>query len=149
MAETIANNQNRNLWAEAKKIKQTNSSIPNVVDNYSGAENINSLFAEKFKNLYNSVGFNEKDLDYLRSKLNIAIEKDCNDNELTADNFSLVNVNDVKLAITRFKSNKKEENGLNVNHFKLKSNRLYIVLSLLFNSMLVHGIAPDELLVGK
>ena len=48
----------------------------------------------------------------------------------------------------QLKSNKKEENGLNVNHFKLDSDRLNVVLSLLFNSMLVHGVAPDELLVG-
>ena len=69
MAEAIVHNKNRNLWAEAKKIKQTNNSIPNVIDNDTGSDNINSLFADKFKNLYNSVGFEEKDLDYLSSRL--------------------------------------------------------------------------------
>ena len=43
---------------------------------------------------------------------------------------------------------KKEENGVNINHFKLGSQRLIIVLSLLFNCMLVHGVTPDELMVG-
>ena len=38
MAEAIANNQCRNLWSEAKKIKETNNSIPNVIDNESGSE---------------------------------------------------------------------------------------------------------------
>ena len=69
MAEAIADNKTRNLCAEAKKIKKTNNSIPNVIDNDSGSDNINSLFADKFKNLYNSVGFEEKDLDYLSSRL--------------------------------------------------------------------------------
>ena len=52
MAEAIANNQDRNLWKEAKKIKQTNNSIPNVMDNASGPDSINTLFAGKLKNLY-------------------------------------------------------------------------------------------------
>ena len=62
MAEAIANNHNRNLWMEAKNIKQINNSIPNIMDNVSGSENINSLFENKFKDLYNSVGFEQKAL---------------------------------------------------------------------------------------
>ena len=69
MTEAIADHKNRSLLAEAKKIKKTNNSIPNAIDNDSGSDNINSLFTDKFKNLYNSVGFEEKDLDYLSSRL--------------------------------------------------------------------------------
>ena len=148
MAEAISNNQNRNLWREAKKMKQTNNSIPNVMDNVTGSDNINSLFAEKFKNLYNSVGFNENDLDLLRTRLENSIRKDYNDYKFKANNTNFVTLNDVKLGISKLKSNKKEENGLNINHFKLGSIRLYVVLSLLFNTMLTHGVAPDELMVG-
>ena len=35
-----------------------------------------------------------------------------------------------------------------MNHFKLSSVRLSTILSLLFNSMLIHGITPDEMMVG-
>ena len=46
------------------------------------------------------------------------------------------------------KFGKKEENGLFSNHFKYGSERLFVLITLLFNSMLSHGIAPDELLLG-
>lgn len=148
MAEAIANNHNRNLWMEAKKMKQTNNSIPNIMDNVSGSDNINSLFEEKFKDLYNSVGFDKKKLESLRSKLDESIRNDHTDYKLKANYINCITVNDVKSAISKLKADKKEENGLNINHFKLDCNRLNIVISLLFNSMLVHGVAPDELLVG-
>ena len=148
MAEAIASNNDRNLWSEAKKIKQTNQSIPNIMDNVSGSEEINSLFTGKFKHLYNSVGFDEKDLNSLKTRLEKAIKEDHSDFKLKANKTNCITTNDVKLAISKLKSNKKEENGLNVNHFKLECERLIIVLSLLFNSMLVHGVAPDELMVG-
>ena len=148
MAEAIANNHNRNLWMEAKKMKQTNNSIPNIMDNVSGSDNINSLFEEKFKDLYNSVGFDKKKLESLRSKLDESIRNDHTDYKLKANYINCITVNDVKSAISKLKADKKEENGLNINHFKLDCNRLNIVISLLFNSMLVNGVAPDELLVG-
>ena len=148
MAEAIANNHHRNLWKEAKKIKQTNNSVPNIMDNVSGSDNINSLFEEKFKDLYNSVGFDKKELDSLRSKLNESIRKDHTNYKFKANYINSITVHDVKTAISKLKSDKKEENGLNINHFKLDCSKLNIVLSLLFNSMLVHGVAPDELMVG-
>ena len=148
MAEAIANNHNRNLWKEAKQIKQTNNAVPNIMDNVSGSDNINSLFEEKFKDLYNSVGFDKKDLESLRSKLNESIRKDHTDYKLKANYINSITVHDVKTAISKLKADKKEENGLNINHFKLDCSKLNIVLSLLFNSMLVHGVAPDELMVG-
>merc|ERR1712121_375112 len=46
------------------------------------------------------------------------------------------------------KNDKKEENGLNSNHLKHASDRLVVIITLLFNSMLSHGMAPDELLLG-
>ena len=148
MAEAIANNHHRNLWKEAKKIKQTNNSVPNIMDNVSGSDNINSLFEEKFKDLYNSVGFDKNDLESLRSKLNESIRKDHTNYKLKANFINSITVHDVKTAISKLKADKKEENGLNINHFKLDCSKLNIVLSLLFNSMLVHGVAPDELMVG-
>ena len=48
-----------------KKMKKTNNSIPNIIDNMSGSDNVNELFTNKFKDLYNSVGFDSKDLEML------------------------------------------------------------------------------------
>ena len=54
----------------------------------------------------------------------------------------------MKDAISKLKLGKKEENGLFSNHFIYGSDKLIVMITLLFNSMLVHGIAPDDLLLG-
>ena len=46
------------------------------------------------------------------------------------------------------KNYKKEENGLNANHKKHGTDRLFVIIALLFNCMLSHGIDPDEVLLG-
>ena len=51
-------------------------------------------------------------------------------------------------AINDMKTGKREESGLFTNHFKHAPHRLYVLITCLFNSMLVHGIAPSEMLVG-
>ena len=75
MTEAIANNKDRDLWKEVKQIKQTNKSIPNIMEDVTGPDDINSLFADKYKNLYNSVGFDVEDLELLYSNINDKIKE--------------------------------------------------------------------------
>ena len=70
MAEAIANNKDRDLWQEVKQIRQTNKSVPNIMDDVVGSDNIISLLTNKYKNLYNSVGFDMDDLELLSSNIN-------------------------------------------------------------------------------
>ena len=70
----MVNNQDRVLWKEVKKITQSNKSVPNIMDSVTGSENINNLFTEKFKDLYNSVGFDTDQLDKLMSNINKHIQ---------------------------------------------------------------------------
>ena len=148
MAEAIVNNRERDLWQEVKQSKQTNKSVPNIMDNVTGAKNIINLFTNKFRNLYNSVGFNIEDLEILCTNINNKIKEKHNNFKVDFNYKFLISVQDVKDAIFKLKPDKKEENGVNMNHFKLGSHRLIVVLSLLFNCMLVHGVAPDELMTG-
>ena len=75
MADAIANNKDMDLWQEAEQFKHSNKSIPNVMDNLTGSDNIISLFTDKYKNLYNSVGFNFDDLELLNSNINNKIKE--------------------------------------------------------------------------
>ena len=118
------------------------------MDSVTGSENINSLFTEKFKDLYNSVGFDTDQLDQLMSTINKRIQDYRSSDDQNLNVNYKVTVNDVHNAILEIKSNKKEENGLNTNHFKAASHRLHVLLSLLFNSMLIHGVAPEEMILG-
>lgn len=74
MAKAIADNKDRTLWNEVKKMNHSNKSVPNVMDSVSGAENINKLFTNKFKGLYNSVGFKNDELADVLLKINSRID---------------------------------------------------------------------------
>merc|ERR1711888_135129 len=76
------------------------------------------------------------------------IDNGCPNNANLSDHSHSITVQEVKDAICKLKQVKKEENGLYSNHFKYGTQRLYIMITLLFNCMLTHGIAPDDLLLG-
>ena len=65
MAKAIAFNNSRDLWTETRKIKKKLSASRKCMDNVSGNESISELFAGKFCNLYNSVSFNEDELEVI------------------------------------------------------------------------------------
>ena len=69
MAEAMVNNQSRVLWKEVKKMNQSNKSVPNIIDSKTGSTNINRLFKDKFKDIYNSVGYNSDQLSKLMSSI--------------------------------------------------------------------------------
>ena len=100
------------------------------------------FFAEKYDMLYNSVGYSINDLNKLTIDINTGKDDKCGTHP------SSINVLKVKDAISKLKLGKKEENGLFSNHFIYGSDKLIVMIALLFNSMLVHGIAPDDLLLG-
>ena len=115
------------------------------MDGCTGTDEISNIFKDKYENLYNSVGYQSQDLE----KLTKDIEQRINDGCPTSTNHvHNISVKEVKDAITLLKSGKKEENCLYSDHFKAGSHRLIVTITLLFNCMLVHGIAPDEFLLG-
>ena len=60
----------------------------------------------------------------------------------------IFNVHEVKNAIFSLKNGKKEESGLDTDHFINGPNRLFVIICTLFNSMIIHGIAPSDFLIG-
>ena len=66
----------------------------------------------------------------------------------TSNKTPSISLQEVKNAMLELKQGKKEENGLYSNHFINGTDRLFVLITLLFNCMLIHGIAPDELLLG-
>ena len=46
------------------------------------------------------------------------------------------------------KHGKKEENGIFSNHIIYGTKTLFKALTLLYNSILIHGVSPSELLIG-
>ena len=60
-----------------------------------------------------------------------------------------MSVDEVIEGVQRLKLGKSDdEEGLNSNHIIHVSKILFVLLAIIFNSMLVHGFSPDSLLVG-
>ena len=148
MAEAISENNDRQLWNEVKKMSGTNNKLPTVMDGLNSIEQISNIFSTKYDSLYNSVGFCTHDMSRLSNDIEERIDSGCPSNDNLSNHSHIITVYEVKEAINRLKSDKKEENSLYSNHFKSGSDRLFVILTLLFNCMLIHGIAPDELLLG-
>ena len=142
MGEAVSNNNDRVLWDEVKKMSKTSNNLPNIIDDKTEVEEISNIFAEKYDLLYNSVGYSLNELERLKMDIHRHIENKC-------DNLShSISVKVIKDALSKLKLGKKEENGLFTNHLIYGSDRLIVMITLLFNSMLVHRIAPDDLLLG-
>ena len=109
---------------------------------------ITNIFYDKYKHLYSSVGYSVPEFRRLSDEINTQIENGCNNNIKAKDHSHTITMKNVEEVIGALKHGKKEENGLYSNHFKHGTKRLMIILALFFNSMLIHGIAPDELILG-
>ena len=141
MAEAVSNNDDRNLWQEVRKMNKTNQCFANLVEGQTGPENIANLFYEKNKELFNSVGYNVDTMKNLKVKIENLVDTCSLENER-------ISVQEVKDAVKSMKKGKKEENGLYTDHFINGPERLFIMISILFNSMIIHGIAPSDFLIG-
>ena len=155
MAEAISRNKNRDLWKEVQTMTQAKQELPNVIDGQTGNENIANIFYEKSKHLYNTVGFTPKSIEELKQKIDRKLEGSCmrNNKDLNLGaspdkHLHNLTVNDLKKAIEDLKKDKKDETGLCTNHLKNGTHKLNIILTMLFNAMLRHGVAPDSLLQG-
>ena len=142
MGEAISSNNNRVLWDEVRKISKSSHDLPSMMDGIAGTEEIANIFGNKYKTLYNMVGYNLQNMKNLENKIESLIKGQCEKPLKT------LTVQEVKNGIEQLKLGKKEENGLFSDHLVHGSDRLIVIITLLFNSMIIHGIAPDDLLLG-
>ena len=148
MGEAIAGKNDRVLWEEVKKMTKSSNELPSMMDGQTGIDEISKIFADKCETLYNTVSYDNHDMENLRKKIETHIENVCPNDLVQTNHKQNITVKELKDAVEMLKLGKKEENGLYSNHFKYGSERLFVLLTLLFNSMLSHGMAPDELLLG-
>ena len=83
MARAIAFNNSRDLWTETRKIRKKLSASPNCMDNVTSNENISELFAGKYCDLYNSVSFNDDELEDILNVNAYDVQVKCTDDIVT------------------------------------------------------------------
>ena len=154
MARAISEKNSRNLWCEAYKIRRNNSTVPNCIDNVSGAEEISNLFLNKYSTLYNSVSFEREAMNDLLITNGKDIITHCDAN-IDDDNDAyththVITVAHVKNAIHKMKCGKSDcIDGILSDNFKEGTDSLYTLISLLFSAMLMHGVPPAGLLISS
>ena len=65
MAESIINNNSRDLWSEIRKVRNTTKIVSTCFDGVTGDINIAELFYNKYNELYNSVRYEQESLNDL------------------------------------------------------------------------------------
>ena len=107
LAMYLNSRDSSNLWGEVKKAKGANNSMPSTVDGVSGNNEIANLFANKFKTLFNSVAYDDADMERLDKRLDSLIQCSCM-NGLCKNHNSSVTVADVYNGIKLLKPGKKD-----------------------------------------
>ena len=142
LAQSFQQNSNRDFWNEVKKLRGRKSCSPTNIDSIKGDDNINGLFSNKYKNLYNSVSYDVNQMNILKTHVsNEIVSHSCESHTVMVHNV----VSSVKL----LKSGKHDGNkGHFTNHLIHGTHRLHCFISILFDSMISHRYVPDDMLLS-
>ena len=75
MGEAIARNDDRVLWDEVRKMTKSTNELPSMMDGHTGIDEISKVLADKCETLYNSVSYDNHDMDNLKKGIDSHIEK--------------------------------------------------------------------------
>ena len=151
LAEHIRSKNQKEFWRDVKKVKGHRKSIPNKIDDAKGDQNIADLFANKFYKLYNSVKYCESTMSDLQELILNDIQHKCDlhVDTVCTEHLHYITVNDVKCCVKLLKSDKKDGSlNLYTNHLINGTGRLFVMISLLFTAILIHGFCPLPMLYG-
>ena len=135
-------------WSTLKKTISKTTHYPKVVDEVTGSKEIADLFASKFKDLYNVVGYDEGEMTALKNKINNKIQNVCRCN-LCPQGRHEVTSKDVRQAVRKLQKNKRDGNtDLMSDHIIEGGDRLNIYIAFLLTAMISHGNSPDDMVLG-
>ena len=96
MGEAIANNNDRSLWDEARKMSKASNKLPTKMDGLTDEIEISNIFSDKYKTLYNSVGHSKRNMDALRKEIETKISNGCASNPEQSDHSHIIMIKKVK-----------------------------------------------------
>ena len=147
MADALIRNDSRDFWAEVKRKACNMRPSPSVMDEVQGDEAICDLFKEKYDALYNSVQYDEADMDVLRSQVYNQAVNQCFNGSCYCDHS--IRADDVSKAIRKLKKGKSGGDcAPSSDHFINAPRDLSVHLGLLFSACLLHGFLNEECLLS-
>ena len=111
------------------------------MDGCNDNDDIANIFSGKYMELYNSMPYDASEMKSIESSvLSRILNSSCSD--------YIITVTDVMNAIAHLKSGKSDgSEGLFSDHFIHGTHRFYVILSILFTSMLSHGFSPNSMIL--
>ena len=135
--ETLARNINksREFWTELKKINPPSKVISSSIGSSNGSTEITKLFYNKYCLL---IPTDDNELREIHDVIN---------SRLSTSTHITVTPDIIKQCIQKLKPGKDDRDlGFKSYHIINGSHRLHVLLSLLYNLMLLHGYTPTDLL---
>ena len=138
-AEAILANKSRDFWGEVKRIRRSCCSCSSCIDGLTCSNDIADLFTKQYQDLYTSVSYVQADMARIYEEIEASI---------TSYNHScFVTVPEVIDAMCKLKPGKSNGYmGLSSDYILHACGDLFVHISLLFSSLLVHSCVPEVML---
>ena len=125
----------KDFWKEIYKKDLVSKSFSNTIDQAVGSEQVSEIFLTKYKTLFTSLPTCDTDLEPLHVVIHVNVEPD-----------NIINFDIIKRCIKKIKPHRDDGNhGFKSDHIINGSNKLLLLLSIMFNAMLTHGFNPEDL----
>ena len=136
LASKLCNNDFKNFWKDIKHMNNARLPNPSNVGGASGVENVKNMWLHHYQFLLNSIP---------GSPVNIKkINEYCSNVQLNVQ--MIVNVKEIQDIIHAMPVGKAPGyDSVSNEHFKYANEKLHVLMSLLYSSMLIHGFLPDAI----
>ena len=139
MSCRVLKNSSKYFWKEVHKVRGNAKTLINYVDGVQG-QDIADLFADKYNNY---VSYNNTDMVILKTDIDRYIR--CKRNNIESEH-KAITVQNVVTCIASLKYGKSDASyQLYSDHFMQGTNRLFVMITLLYSSMMLHGTIPTAM----
>ena len=143
IAESHLESRGNDFWKMIRKIKGGKKPPPNKIDDANDEQSIANKFADKYEQLYSSVGYDQAEMNDVIDNLDRDIMNSCMQNKCECKGHTITH-QEVREAVGRLNKGKHEgEKRLFSDHLIYGTNLLYDHLAVLFTSMLTHSYFPE------
>ncbi len=104
----LTNPSEKKLHQQAKIFSHKKSTFLKRIDEAIGKDDIANVFKDKFCNLYNSVSYNNNEMNVFINDIDKLIDGKCNCGGFSKHGTHSIGAKDVNLSIKRLKPNKKD-----------------------------------------
>jgi len=139
IANAMLGNEGRNFWAEIKRIRSHAAVISRSVDSLSDTASISTLFANKYRELYTSVPYDNDEMQRIWTDVNNDLRDSCK--------VEYIFPSDVRSAVSHLKAHKSDGcTSMTSDNIINAGDDCLVHIGQLLNAIMMHGALPDSFL---